>query len=446
MPQRSSKIYAPYSRNSRWDSRPCFIYLNFIRKHHSHRLHSTNGHFFLHASNKIQITSNPRFPPYNYYYYLSFYINIVCIKNDKFLENPSSMADSRLKKPMLQALNGEVSGRPPFWLMRQAGRYLPEYWKIRGQAKDFLDFCYSPDLAVEVTLQPLRRFHMDAAIIFSDILVLPDALGQKVEFIQGKGPLLDALQSLADIKNLSTERVGEHLSPVFETIRRLAGEIPDATALIGFAGAPWTVAVYMVEGRGGTDCSRLRAWADESPDEFQVLIDLLIEATAGYLIQQIRSGVEIIQIFDSWAGILSNDSEQFRRWIIEPTRQIVERLHESFPDIPVIGFPRNGGASIEDYVAETGVRGISLDQDVPLPWIAETLQPKCVVQGNLDNQALVAGGERLERETVRILDALSGGPFIFNLGHGVLPETPPDHVAQLTKLIQGWPGTRRETA
>lgn len=355
------------------------------------------------------------------------------------------MANSSLKKPVLKALNGEVSDRPPFWLMRQAGRYLPEYWKVREQAKNFLDFCYSPDLAVEVTLQPLRRFHMDAAILFSDILVLPDALGQKVEFIQGKGPVLDALQSVADIKSLSEERVGEHLSPVFETIRRLAGEIPDETALIGFAGAPWTVAVYMVEGRGGTDCSRLCTWAEESPGELQVLIDLLVDATVGYLIHQIRSGVEIIQIFDSWAGILSNDNGQFQRWIIEPTRQIVERLHENFPGIPIIGFPRNGGELIENYVTETGIQGVSLDQDVPLPWIAETLQPKCTVQGNLDNKVLAAGGERLEQETTRILEALSGGPFIFNLGHGVLPETPPDHVAQLTELIRDWPGPRRET-
>ena len=355
------------------------------------------------------------------------------------------MANSSLKKPVLKALNGEISSQPPFWLMRQAGRYLPEYWKVREQAKNFLDFCYSPDLAVEVTLQPLRRFHMDAAILFSDILVLPDALGQKVEFIQGKGPVLDALQSVADIKSLSEERVGEHLLPVFETIRRLAREIPDETALIGFAGAPWTIAVYMVEGRGGTDCSRLRTWAEESPGELQVLIDLLVDATVGYLIHQIRSGVEIIQIFDSWAGILSNDNGQFQRWIIEPTRQIVERLHENFPGIPIIGFPRNGGELIENYVTETGIQGVSLDQDVPLPWIAETLQPKCTVQGNLDNKVLAAGGERLEQETTRILEALSGGPFIFNLGHGVLPETPPDHVAQLTELIRDWPGPRRET-
>ena len=356
------------------------------------------------------------------------------------------MADPSLNKPMFKALNGDVLDRPPFWLMRQAGRYLPEYWKVREQAKNFLDFCYSPDLAVEVTLQPLRRFHMDAAILFCDILVIPDALGQKVEFIQGKGPVLDALQSVADIKSLSEKRVGEHLSPVFETIQRLAGEIPDETALIGFAGAPWTVAVYMIEGRGGTDCSRLRTWAEESPDELQVLIDLLVDATTGYLIHQIRNGVEIIQIFDSWAGILSSDNGQFQRWIIEPTRQIVERLHESFPGIPVIGFPRNGGELIENYVIETGVQGVSLDQDVSLPWITETLQPKCTVQGNLDNQALVAGGERLEQETTRILEALSSGPFIFNLGHGVLPETPPDHVAQLSELIRNWPSAQRETA
>ncbi len=309
-----------------------------------------------------------------------------------------------------------------------------------------MDFCYSPDLAVEVTLQPLRRFHMDAAILFSDILVLPDALGQKVEFIQGKGPILNALQSVADVKSLSEERVSEYLSPVFEMIRRLVNEIPAETALIGFAGAPWTIAVYMIEGRGGTNCSRLRTWAEESPNELQVLIDLLVNTTIGYLIHQIRNGVEIIQIFDSWAGILSNDNKQFRRWIIEPTRQIVERLHESFPGVPIIGFPRNGGEQIENYITETGIQGVALDQNVPLPWIAGTLQPKCTVQGNLDNKVLVTGGEKLEQETTRILEALSDGPFIFNLGHGVLPETPLDHVAQLTELIRNWPSARRETA
>jgi uroporphyrinogen decarboxylase len=346
---------------------------------------------------------------------------------------------SQNQKLMLQALNGIVQERPPFWLMRQAGRYLPEYRKIREGAKNFLEFCYTPDLAVEVTLQPLRRFNMDAAILFSDILVIPDALGQKVEFLEGEGPVLDPIRSKEEIGKLSKERTRDHLAPVFEAISRLAREIPQETALIGFSGAPWTVAVYMVEGRGGTECERIRALADEQPDDFQVLVDLLVETTAEYLALQVESGAEIIQIFDSWAGILNE--EQFRKWVIQPTRRIVEYLNENCPGVPVIGFPRNSGELAEEYVTHTGVNGVSLDQETPLDWIAKTLQPKCTVQGNLDNQTLVAGGEALDRETLKILGALSPGPFIFNLGHGILPETPPEHVARVAELVRDWPGS-----
>jgi len=345
------------------------------------------------------------------------------------------------KKRMLRALNGETLGRPPFWLMRQAGRYLPEYREVRKSSRNFLDFCYTPDLAVEVTLQPLRRYAMDAAILFCDILVIPDALGQKVEFREGEGPVLEPLRSLADIKKLTSEAMPAHLAPVFETVKRLSQEIPGDTALIGFAGAPWTVAVYMVEGRGGTDCSNIRKWADEAPGDFQVLIDLLVETTAAYLALQVKNGAEIIQLFDSWAGIL--DENQFRRWSIEPTKRIIERLRKSCPGVPVIGFPRNVGKRAEMFVTETGVDGVSLDQDQPLDWIAETLQPKCTVQGNLDNQVLVAGGQELDRAVIKILQMLGNGPFIFNLGHGVVPETPPEHVGRVAELIKGWPETAK---
>ena len=329
--------------------------------------------------------------------------------------------------------------RPPFWLMRQAGRYLPEYRELRKNSKNFLDFCYTPDLAVEVTLQPLRRYHMDAAILFSDILVIPDALGQKVEFLEGEGPVLDPVRSMEDIKKLTPENIAGHLVPVFETLKRLAVEIPEQTALIGFAGSPWTIAVYMVEGRGGTDHSRVLEWAKTQAEEFQMLIDLLVEATSEYLIGQVESGAEIIQLFDSWAGVLN--TEEFHRWSVEPTRRIVERLHDHCPGVPVIGFPRNVGQMAADYVSKTGVDGVSLDQDMPLAWIAETLQPICTVQGNLDNKVLIAGGRELDRATVNILKALSGGPFIFNLGHGVLPETSPDHVARVAELVRGWPSS-----
>ncbi|MDA1089119.1 MAG: uroporphyrinogen decarboxylase [Proteobacteria bacterium] len=343
------------------------------------------------------------------------------------------------QKLMMRALRGETLERPPFWLMRQAGRYLPEYRELRQNSKNFLDFCYTPDLAVEVTLQPLRRYHMDAAILFSDILVIPDALGQKVEFLEGEGPVLDPVQCLDDIKKLNPNKIDEHLAPVFETLKRLSAEIPKETALIGFAGSPWTIAVYMIEGRGGTDHGNVLEWAEHRPEEFQVLIDLLVETTSAYLIGQVESGAEIIQLFDSWAGVLN--AGQFQCWSIEPTRRIVERLHERCPGVPVIGFPRNVGELAVDYVTKTGVDGVSLDQDMALDWIAETLQPKCTVQGNLDNKVLVTGGAALDHATVNILRTLSGGPFIFNLGHGVLPETPPEHVGRVAELVRGWPAS-----
>jgi len=347
------------------------------------------------------------------------------------MTNPSD------QKLMIRTLRGETLERPPFWLMRQAGRYLPEYRELRKNTKNFLDFCYSPDLAVEVTLQPLRRFHMDAAILFSDILVIPDALGQNVEFLEGEGPVLDPVRSLEDIKKLNPDGIADYLTPVFEILNRLSREIPEETALIGFAGSPWTIAVYMVEGRGGTDHGKVLGWAENDPEDFQVLIDMLVDATSAYLIRQIESGAEIIQLFDSWAGVLNTD--QFHRWSVEPTRRIVERLHDRCPGVPVIGFPRNVGQLAADYVSKTGVDGVSLDQDIPLDWIAETLQPICTVQGNLDNTVLIAGGQELDRSTVNILKALSSGPFIFNLGHGVLPETSPDHVARVAELVRGWP-------
>ncbi|MCW8834858.1 MAG: uroporphyrinogen decarboxylase, partial [Rhodospirillales bacterium] len=229
-----------------------------------------------------------------------------------------------------------------------------------------------------------------------------------------------------------------HLSPVFETVSRLRKEIPETTALIGFAGAPWTVATYMVEGRGGTDYGRVKNWAYNAPDEFGRLIDTVVEATVRYLIEQVRHGAETLQIFDTWAGVLSESG--FRRWVIEPTATIVSRVKEACPGIPVIGFPRGAGALYVDYVRETGVDGVSLDTAVPLKWAAENLQPLCTVQGNLDNQILVAGGAAMESEITRILDTLGRGPFIFNLGHGIVPHTPPEHVARLAELVKGWKG------
>ncbi len=333
-------------------------------------------------------------------------------------------------------MNGEILARPPFWLMRQAGRYLPEYREVRKNAKNFLNFCYTPELAVEVTLQPLRRYSMDAAILFSDILVIPDALGQKVEFREGEGPILKPIRSVSDMKCLNSGQVVENLSPVFETIRVLSKEIPAKTALIGFAGSPWTVGVYMVEGRGGTDCGQIKKWAFEAPDDFQKLMDLLIEATSNYLIEQVKNGAEVLQLFDSWSGVLGET--QFRKWVIEPTKNIVKRVKTQFPDIPIIGFPRCAGIMYKDFVMETGVDGVSLDNSVPVEWARDNLQCHCTVQGNLDNHALVAGGEALDNETTRILETLTKGPFIFNLGHGILQFTPPENVARLADLIHNW--------
>lgn len=319
--------------------------------------------------------------------------------------------------------------------MRQAGRYLPEYREIRSKTKNFLEFCYSPDLAVEVTLQPLRRYGMDAAILFSDILVVPDALGQGVSFVEGRGPVLEPVRSVDDLKILDTGGLHDHLAPVYETLRRLKTVLPEETALIGFAGAPWTVAVYMVEGHGGTECGTARTWAYKDPEGFSRLIEVLVEATGDYLIEQAKNGAEVLQLFDSWAGVLSET--QFRSWVIEPTKALVRRLNEACPGVPVIGFPRGAGQGYENYVLETGVDAVSLDHTVGLDWARDTLQKHCLVQGNLDNQALVAGGEALEGETKKILDAFSGGPFVFNLGHGILPHTPPEHVARLAELIKG---------
>ncbi|MBC8445240.1 MAG: uroporphyrinogen decarboxylase [Rhodospirillaceae bacterium] len=340
------------------------------------------------------------------------------------------------QKLFLRALNGESLSRPPFWLMRQAGRYLPEYRKIRSQSKNFLEFCYTPDLAVEVTLQPLRRYGFDAAILFSDILVIPDALGQKVEFREGEGPVLEPVRSVADLAVLTVDHVHDHLAPVYETVGRLAKEIPEETALIGFAGAPWTVATYMVEGKGSKDYPIARTWAYRDPEGFGQLIRILVEATSAYLIRQIENGAEIVQLFDTWAGVLSES--QFQRWVIEPTAEIVRRIKQVYPEVPGMGFPRGAGILYKDFIEKTCVNGVSLDNGMPVKWAAENLQPLCTVQGNLDNMALIAGGELMEKEIRAILEGFSDGSHIFNLGHGILPETPPENVQRLSEIIKGW--------
>jgi uroporphyrinogen decarboxylase len=347
-------------------------------------------------------------------------------------------ASNQPTKPFLRALAGECLTPPPFWLMRQAGRYLPEYRATRGTAGGFLDLCYNPALATEVTLQPLRRYGMDAAILFSDILVVPHALGQQVSFREGEGPVLTPICSAEDVNALDASGLHDHLAAVYATVKSLATAIPSTTALIGFAGAPWTVATYMIEGGGSKDFARAKAMMFGQPLVFARLMEILVQATGDYLIRQIDNGAEAVQVFDTWAGALPED--QFDRWVIGPTRALVERIHSERPGIPVIGFPRHAGVLYRRYVDVTGVDAVSLDSSVPLDWAAAELQTRCTVQGNLDPILLVAGGEALEAGIDRILRVLGKGPFVFNLGHGIVPQTPPEHVAILAERVKGWRG------
>ncbi len=339
-------------------------------------------------------------------------------------------------KPLLQVLAGETLWPPPLWLMRQAGRYLPEYRQLRERVEDFIELCYTPELAVEVSLQPLRRFALDAVIVFADLLLLPEALGQPLTFRDGVGPVLDPIASAADLKRLDSRVLHQRLGPVYETLRRLARELPAEVALIGFCGAPWTVATYMVEGGRSRDFARVKAWAYGDPETFQELINLLVETSAAYLVSQARAGAEVVQIFDSWAGVLPEAA--FERWCVAPVAEIVRRLREACPGFPVIAFPRGAGPLYAGYAARTGVDAVSIDTAVPASWAARELQRGGAVQGNLDPMVLLAGGKALEEEARRILDELGHGPFIFNLGHGVVPATPPQHVARLAEIVRAW--------
>ena len=337
-------------------------------------------------------------------------------------------------KKFLRALAGEVQEIPPIWMMRQAGRYLPEYRATRAQAGDFLSLCYNPDLAAEVTLQPIRRYGFDAAILFSDILVVPHGLGQKLWFEDGVGPRLEPLRGREDLGRLSAAGFHEILAPVYETVRGLRAALPMDCALIGFAGAPWTVATYMVEGGGSKDFATIKAWAYGDPEGFGRLIDLLVETTADYLIAQVEAGAEVLQIFDTWAGVLPEND--LRRWCLAPAKTIVSRVKARHPEVPVILFPRGAGLLYEDFAAESGADGLSLDSALPLAWARDRLQGRAALQGNLDPIKLVAGGPAMRDDAARILEHLAGGGFVFNLGHGIVPQTPPAHVAELVALLR----------
>lgn len=334
---------------------------------------------------------------------------------------------------LLKVLQGQACEIPPMWLMRQAGRYLPEYRETRKKAGSFLELCYTPAMAAEVTLQPIRRFGFDAAILFADILVVPDALGQQVRFLEGEGPQLDPLPDGKAIAKLDPAATKAKFAAIYETVGRVIGELPEHVPLIGFCGAPWTVATYMIAGHGTSDQHPARLWAYRDPASFKALMDLLVEVSADYLSGQIVAGARAVQIFDSWAGVLPED--EFRGWVIEPNRALIARLRERHGDVPVIGFPRGAAHNYLAYVKETGVSGVGCDTALPVSVMRE-LADSAAVQGNLDPIVLLAGGEALETAVRRITAALAGKRHIFNLGHGILPETPVAHVEKLVALVR----------
>ena len=339
-----------------------------------------------------------------------------------------------MHKAILDVLNHQPRSPPPIWLMRQAGRYLPEYRALREKAGDFLTLCFTPDLAAEVTLQPVRRFGFDAAILFSDILVIPHALGQAVRFAAGEGPQLDPIADRQALMRLRLELDHGVLAPVYETIRRVKASLAPDVALLGFCGAPWTVASYMIAGHGTPDQQPARMFAYGDPEAFAGLIDKLVDASAAYLVRQLQAGVDAVQIFDTWAGVLP--AEEFARWCIGPAQRIVANVRSQVPDAKVIGFPRGVGAGLLRYVEDVPVDAVGLDWMADPAFVRDEIQWRVPVQGNLDPLALLAGGSALDRGVDNILAAFSERPFIFNLGHGILPQTPIAHVEQMIARVR----------
>ncbi len=339
-------------------------------------------------------------------------------------------------KLLLRALAGETLDVPPIWMMRQAGRYLPEYRATREKAGDFLSLCYNPELAAEVTLQPIRRYGFDAAILFADILLIPDALGTDLWFVTGEGPRLSTIETADDFAKLKdADDIHEHLSPVYETVRILSRELPSETALIGFAGAPWTVATYMIAGKGTPDQGPAHALKDENRDLFDALIDRLTEATIAYLSAQIEAGAEVVKLFDSWAGSLKG--QDFDDYALAPAKRIIAALKAKHPDTPIIAFPREAGERYIGFAKATGADCVALDNSVDAAWAAEHVQVDGCVQGNLASSHMVTGGEALVSETRRIVEAFSKGPHIFNLGHGITPDADPDNVQLMIDTVRG---------
>lgn len=338
-------------------------------------------------------------------------------------------------KTILRALAGERQETPPIWMMRQAGRYLPEYRATRAEAGDFLSLCYNSDLAAEVTLQPIRRYGFDAAILFADILLLPQALGVDLWFETGEGPRMSTTTTADELAGLrATEDIHETLNPIYETVRILSRELPRETTLIGFAGAPWTVATYMIAGRGTKDQGPAHALKAENRVVFEGILERLTEATIEYLCKQIEAGAEVVKLFDSWAGSLKG--EDFANYALKPAAKITQALKQRHPGIPVIAFPREAGDGYIGFAKATGADCIAIDNSVSAEWVAQNVQPDSCVQGNLASSHMVTGGDNLIQETKRIVNALKGGPHIFNLGHGITPDANPDNVQIMIDTIR----------
>jgi len=343
--------------------------------------------------------------------------------------------DAMGTKSLLVVLAGRRQAIPPVWMMRQAGRYLPEYRAVREKAGGFLDLCFDPDLAAEVSLQPVRRFGFDAAILFSDILVVPLALGRKVWFVEGEGPRLEPLTDAKALLSVRGEADANVLAPIYETVRRVKAALDAETALIGFCGAPWTVATYMIAGQGTADQAPAKNLAAREPQAFQYVIDCLVDASVDYLVKQLEAGADVVQIFDTWAGSLP--VEDFERWCVQPTKRMVAKLRAKKPGARVIGFPRGAGRNIPRYVDETGVNAVSLESGIDRSFARDQIQSRVPVQGNVDPLALLEGGAALDREVDEVLQMLGSGPLIFNLGHGILPQTPIAHVERMLKRVRG---------
>ena len=340
-----------------------------------------------------------------------------------------------MSKLILRALAGETLPTPPIWMMRQAGRYLPEYRATRAQAGDFLSLCYNSELAAEVTLQPIRRYGFDAAILFADILLLPQALGADLWFETGEGPRLSTITTMAGVQALKPrEAIHDTLAPIYETVRILARELPKQTTLIGFAGAPWTVATYMIAGRGSKDQGPAHALKASDRATFSALIDVITEATIDYLSAQVQAGAEVVKLFDSWAGSLKG--QDFTDFAVKPTARIISALKAKHPGLPIIAFPREAGSGYIGFAAATGADCVAIDNSVSPEWAAENVQPGGCVQGNLSPTHMVTGGQALVDATRRVVDAFKGGPHIFNLGHGITPDASPDNVALMVETVR----------